>query len=286
MATATDMDFAGPPSHAACPRCGLPLDGSAPDAVPCPTCGEHVHGAYCVHCGTQVETGRQFGVHVESGRASVRAAKVAFGPLAEYAEHARSIIFPKRLVHEIRERHFTGIELLGFWVAAAALTALIAAFLPNPMRRVEIPVLAEVLEALLLITMTVIVYSPLHLLLRRGRREVTFREFMLTTLAVSALLYPWIALSYGVQVLSGVRITVANNINTVVSSMFYVLAYAVLFRRSIKSTLAWFVGYILMAVVAVLVVIVAVALVAKVLGYAPDKPAAASGVAAAKLSAK
>ncbi len=209
----------------------------------------------------------------------MRALRVASGPLAEYIESAHAIIFPQQLIREIRERYFTAIELLGFWVAAAAITALIGALLPSPMHRMEIPVLAEILEALLMIAITVVVYSPLHLLLRRHRRDVTFREFLITTLAIGALLYPWIGLSYGLQVLFGVPINVANNINTVVSSAFYIFAYANLYHRSLLVTLAMWIAYIVMMVVVVLALVVAVALIGKSLGYLPDAkraPAAAS----------
>lgn len=269
---------------ALCPKCGFALEGSAPGAVSCSTCGEHVHGSYCAHCGTEVESGRAFRAAPVEGRgATVRALRVAAGPLAEYIESAHAIIFPQQLIREIREHYFTAIELLGFWVAAAAITALIGAFLPSPMHRLEVPVLAEVLEALLMITITVVIYSPLHLLLRRGRRDVTFREFLITTLAIGALLYPWIGLSYGLQVLLGVRVNVANNINTVVSSAFYIFAYANLYHRSILVTLAMWIGYIAMMVVLLLTLIIAVALIGRSLGYFPDtKPVPTAAVAKSK----
>jgi hypothetical protein len=273
MSAAGEIALEPAPSHAACPSCGFPLDAAAPGAVPCPTCGEHVHGTFCRHCGTEVASGRAFGVEHPEGPAWRRAVKVASGPLAEYFDHARSIVFPSRLVHEIRSGQLTGVEVFGFWVAAAALTALIAAFLPNPMRRLEIPVVAEVFEAMWTMALTALVYAPIHLVFRRGHRRTSFREYLVTTLTIGALLYPFLALSHGLLTLAG--ITTPGYVTAPLTLAFYVGVYAELYGRAWWRTALWLVACLLGMLLTVFAVLAAIAFVAQKAGYLPAKAPAA-----------
>lgn len=261
-------------SPALCAKCGAPVDGPAPGARPCPTCAEHVHGRFCLHCGTEVATGHVFGVEHHHGPTWRRALKVAGGPLAEYVEHARSIVYPSRLVHEIRSERFTGIEVFSLWVAAAAMTALISAFLPNPMPRIEIPIVAEVLEAALTMAVTVLVYAPLHLIFRRGHRNTSFRQYIVTTLTIGALLYPWIALGHGLLMLGGVR--EPSLITGPLTMAFYVRVYSELYGRSAWRTAAWLIPCLLGMMVGLLALVAAILFVAQKTGLVPAKQPSAA----------
>ncbi|MDB5677328.1 hypothetical protein [Sphingomonas bacterium] len=222
-----------------CPRCGLDGPGE-PEAFACSRCATVGAGRYCSKCGAELEQG-----HVVR-----RAARALFGPLFEYFEHIRWLIRPRELAHEIRDGHFTGVELIGFWVAAVLVASLIEAFLPVAEgEHFELPIVLEAAQALLLMVRTVIVFAPAHLLLRIGHRDVTVRQFLLTILTVAALLYPWLKLVQGVIVH---RLPGEPTWWTMPFSIaFYSAAFAALYRRRIWTALPIFGGYV-MALVALL----------------------------------
>lgn len=218
---------------AGCPRCGLDDRGGG-EALACPRCTTIGAGRYCSKCGSELERGHPVR----------RAMRALFSPFFDYFEHSRWLIRPGELAHEVRSGHFTGVELLGFWVAAVLVTGLVEAFLPIVQgEKFELPILLEAAQALLLMVRAIIVLAPAHLLLRIGHRDVSFREYLLTTLAVAALLYPWITIA---QKLMADRLPGGSMPWTMPFSVtFYAAAYAALYRRRIWTALPIFAGYVL-----------------------------------------
>ncbi|HEX4693381.1 hypothetical protein [Sphingomonas sp.] len=218
---------------AECPRCGLDGEGNR-EAFDCPRCATIGAGRYCSTCGSELERG-----HV-----AWRTIRALFGPFFEYFEHIRWLIRPGQLAHEVRSGRFTGVELIGFWVAAVLVTGLIEAFLPVAEgEHFEMPILLEAVQALLLMARMVIVFAPAHLLLRIGHRDVTIRQYLLMTLTTGALLYPWIKVSQDViaQRLPGE----ATWWTMPFSVTFYSIAFAALYRRRIRTALPIFAAYVL-----------------------------------------
>lgn len=267
------------PAVVPCPQCGFDFDGDPPPPAPCPTCGGACHGKYCGGCGTEVDTGREFASGHHHEKTTKQAMRVMFAPVFEYFEHAGALIRPQPLVHEIQERKFTGIDVTGLWVAAALIAALFGAFLPAGFERVEIPILAEVIEALTVMVVMTALYGPLHLLLRRGRREVTFREYLITVLTMGGLLWPWLQLGQGIAVRSGLTPDRYNNFSVWVAIVFYARAFAPLYHRRLRSVFGWIAAYIGIAVVALVLVALAIGLYHKLTGIpvAPASPTTVKG---------
>lgn len=255
---------------ASCPRCGF-VDGLDDQPINCSKCEAVATGKFCSTCGSELETG-----HVVR-----RAMRTLFAPLVEYAEHARSLIRPSSLVHEIRNGHFTSVEVTGFWVAAVLVATLISAILPSAEGpHIELPIIAEAVEALLIMALTSAMFAPAHLLLRIGHRDVTLREFLMTSLAIGALLHPWLALSHGILV--HVISSPPGYWTAPITLFFYASAFAILYRRKVVTVLAIIIADVALGVLVLLALLFGVALIFKALGYIPDeKPARTTPVAAA-----
>ena len=266
-----------PVAAAPCPQCGFDFDGDPPPAAPCPSCGGAARDKYCGSCGTEVETGREFAGGHHHEKTAKQAMRVMFAPVFEYFEHAGALVHTRVLVHEIHERHFTGIDVTGLWVAAALLAALFGAFVPGAVERVEIPVLAEVLEALTAMVVMTALYGPLHLLLRRGHRQVTFREYLITTLSIGGLLWPWLQLGQGIAMRFGMTANSYNNYSLFVAIVFYARAFGPLYHRRLRSVFSWIAAYIAAALTIVVCVAVVIALYHKFTGT-PVRPAAPATV--------
>ena len=121
---------------------------------------------------------------------------------------------------------------------------LIEAFLPVAEgKHFEMPILLEAVQALLLMTRTVIVFAPAHLLLRIGHRDVTIRQYLLMSLTIGALLYPWVKVA---QEIIAHRLPGDATWWTMPFSVtFYGIAFAALYRRRIWTALPIFAGYVL-----------------------------------------
>ena len=244
---------------ASCPRCGF-VDGLDDQPINCSKCEAVATGSFCSTCGAELETG-----HVVR-----RAMRTLFAPLVEYVEHARSLIRPSSLVLEIRNGHFTGVEVTGFWVAAVLVATLISAVLPSAEGpHIELPIIAEAVEALAIMALTSAMFAPAHLLLRIGRRDVTLRVFLVTTLAIGALLHPWIALAHGILV--HVISSSPGYWTAPITLFFYSSAFAILYRRKVVTVLAIVIADVAAGVLVFLALILGVVLMFKALGYIPDK---------------
>ncbi|MBX3593943.1 hypothetical protein [Sphingomonas sp.] len=207
---------------------------------PCPECGFAASHNYCADCGSPLIR----------GRAPMRAAKLMFAPLFDYFEQARAILFPRRLVDAIRAGRFGWGEALAFWLAATAIAALVNAVVDRPaLTPVTLPIVDEVSEALIACVVLVLLYSPVHPLLNRGGRAVRYGAFVVTTLAIGALLYPWLVLVQGVM--AALRVEDPVGITTPVTMFFFTASYAALYRRHWGKVLAWIVGYFLVLVIVV-----------------------------------
>ena len=197
-----------------------------------------------------------------------------FEPVAEYIEHARSLIRPSHLIHEIRERRFAVVELIGFWVAAILIASLVMAILPikpSESEHAAPPILTEAIQAIGVMVMVAICYAPLHLMLRIKRRDVTIRDFLMTMLTVMALILPWLALFEGI--VAHLRLPGdPNNWGWIVLMPVMAMALAHLYRRHVAIIVATIAGYFaLLFAIALTLVIVAMLAMHKPIG-GPAKP--------------
>lgn len=194
----------------------------------CRQCGFAADRNYCAECGAPRHP---------AGR-TVRASRVVLAPLYDYAEHARAIFFPRALVEQVRSARLGLPELLGFWLAAAALAALANAILRQPsVTGVDLPILAEIADAVAAMLVLMLLYSPLHWMLNRGARGVRYGEFVATLLAVAALLYPWLTVTRGALAWAGWKD--AAEAVTLVGTLFFLRAFAALYERTLVKTLLW-----------------------------------------------
>ena len=231
--------------------------------IACPRCQSAALGKFCHRCGAELETG-----HIAR-----RAMRNLFAPLGEYLEHARWLIHPRELVHEIRTGQFTGVELLGFWVAAVLIGTLIGVFLPVvKAEHAELPIISEAVQALAMMLLTILVFAPAHLLFRIGHREATIRQFVMTTLAIGALLYPWLALVHGLaqRFLPGQP----SYWSSPFTILFYSTAFAALYRRRIRVTVAILIGYVAAGTIVLLALVAGIVLIARSAGYLPGQHSA------------
>ena len=207
--------------------------------APCRQCGFAADRNYCAECGAPRNP---------AGR-TVRASRVVLAPLYDYADHARAIFFPKALVEEVRSHRFGLPELLGFWLAAAALAALANAMFRQPsVTGVDLPILAEIADAAAAMLVLMLLYSPLHWMLNRGARGVRFGEFVLILLAVAALLYPWLTVIRGALTWAGWKD--AAEAVTLVGTLFFLRAFAALYQRTVVKTLLWMMVCLLLVMLA------------------------------------
>jgi hypothetical protein len=206
------------------------------ELVACPQCGCGATRNFCAECGAPLRS---------AGRA-IRAGKVVLAPLYEYFEHARAIVFPRKLVEEVRHARFGAPELFGFWLAAAALAALANAIFHQPsFTGVDLPILDEIADVLATMVLLVLVYSPLHPALNRGRRGMRYTEFLLVLLAIGALVYPWLMLMRGAVTLAGTP--AAAQAVPLIGTLFFIRAFAALYGRSLLKVTLWLVGYFVAA---------------------------------------
>ncbi|MDB5677329.1 MAG: hypothetical protein JWM94_331, partial [Sphingomonas bacterium] len=250
----------------ACTRCGF---DAAVDGRPaaCPRCEAAAIGKYCASCGAELET----------GHLARRAMRSLFEPVAQYIEHARSLIRPSHLIHEIRERRFTIVDLTGFWVAAVLIGSLIMTILPIKHSQSEHfapPIVTEAFQAIAVMGMVTVLYAPLHLLLRIKRRDVSIRDFSMTMLTVMALIFPWLALFEGA--VFQLRLPGdPNNWGWIVLFPVMVIALGRLYRRHVVVVAAMILGYFASLFALVFALVIAAALLAHVpIGNATSKAAA------------
>jgi len=240
-------------TQAGCARCGF---DAAVDGEPtaCPRCAAVAVGRYCGECGAELETG-----HVAR-----RAMRSLFEPIADYIEHGRSLVRPSHLIHEIRERRFTVVDLIGFWVAAVLIASLVMTILPIEHSEGEHfapPILTEAIQAIGVMVLVTICYAPLHLLLRIKRRDVTIRDFLMTMLAVMALVLPWLALFEGV--VFHLRLPGdPNNWGWIVLLPVMAVSLAYLYRRHVLTVVATIIGYFVLLFTIIMVLVVILALIA------------------------
>lgn len=270
----------GPIEIQATPRVAA-ADRDMPPPQDCPTCGATGTGQeYCGRCGTEIATGVTFDGEYRHEKTAKQAMRVILAPVFEYFEHAPGLPRPGRLVEHIREHRFTGIDVTGLWVAASVLAALSGAFFPNGIKRIDIPILVEAVEAGVVMGMTIAIYAPLHLFLRGRGRSATFREFALMTLATAGLLYPWISLGQGIALRLGIKLQAFSQWPLMVSALFYARAYIALYRRKAGAIVALMALYF--------AVILATAIAAMLLidmvrdRWAPAQPAKPAAAARAK----
>ncbi|HEX4693382.1 hypothetical protein [Sphingomonas sp.] len=255
----------GGASAAGCARCGFDsaVDGGP---VPCPRCEAVAVGKYCGSCGAELENG-----HVAR-----RAMRSLFEPVAEYIEHARSLVRPSHLIHEIRERRFTVVELIGFWVAAILIGSLVMTVLPIKHAEGEHfapPILTEAIQAIGVMVLVTICYAPLHLMLRIKRRDVTIRHFLMTMLTVMALVFPWLALFEGI--VFALRLPGdPNNWGWIVLMPVMAMSLAELYHRHVAIVVATIIGYFTLLFAILFALVLVAALVAHKPIGASDKPGA------------
>jgi hypothetical protein len=203
----------------------------AEDAA-CPCCGASGSGRYCSDCGAER-------ARLGPWREFLRALA---GPFYEYFSHARKFRNPAHLVGEVRSGWFRFSTLTGFVVSACVIilaahgvekllgrTAIRVEFLPS---FGEIAGVSEGIAALFATAVLWIVYVPAHLLLNRGRGDVTLRQFLIVTVATWALFAPWFQV---LPVLFGAIGAVIGLAAVIASIFYYVRAYALLYRRSLHS---------------------------------------------------
>jgi hypothetical protein len=199
--------------------------------IACPCCGVRGSGRYCSHCAAELD---RAGPWREFFRALA-------GPFYEYFSHARKFRKPGQLVEEVRSGRFRFASLIGFVVSACVIILAVQGVekLLGRTDSVELlPYFGEItgaseVGAALFATSIWIVYFPSHLLLNRGRGDVSVREFLIVTVATWALFAPWL------PALSGLFGSFGQGIGLlamVASIFFYFRAYALLYRRTLFST--------------------------------------------------
>jgi hypothetical protein len=94
----------------------------------------------------------------------------------------------------------------------------------------------------------------------------------MVTLAIGALLYPWLAFAHGLafRLLPG-QPTYWSSPFTM---LFYSAAYTALYRRRLWITVAMLIAYVVAATAVLLALVAAVVLIAKSAGWVPDHPKA------------
>jgi hypothetical protein len=211
----------------------------------CYNCGRFDIGAYCSQCGSELRPPK--------GLKGLWSTLKPFAqPILEYFHYLSRLATPKALVDEITTGKFHGAKLVAFALSAISLSAIFEAIFPaQAVRIVSIPFVSEAIIVGILLTVATIGYLPLHFILNRGGRGVSFAHYTLVTTAITALYYPWATLVTGVvQALTGYDATSAVSYGT---TYFYVAAFAALYGRKFFNVFLWFLGYVLSIVLVIVI---------------------------------
>jgi len=160
------------------------------------------------------------------------------------------------MVDDIRSGKFSIYDLLAFFAAAVGISAIVEYIFPSEAILLNsIPILGEALTTLFLLTLGGLSYAPLHLYFNRKSKDITFRQFLIASTAITALFYPWLGLINGALTSFGVE----NSQNGIVygTLYFYVQTYSLLYKRSHWSVIRGIIVYLVLVIFVVVAVLLA-----------------------------
>jgi hypothetical protein len=204
------------------------------ESIACPRCDFAATHNYCAQCGAELRP------EPASARDAMRrVARSALGPLGEYIALIPAIARPRWLVEEVERDRLGVTELIVFSFAAAGVAAIVAFFFPGQQTFPDLPpIVSEVAEAAIAVGANLIGNLPLHWALGHNNpHKVPLRRFVALAIALLALLYPLIDLADGLLTKAGVESPDA--ITYPLSLVWYVIAYARLYRRPWWQAAAW-----------------------------------------------
>ncbi|WP_298096202.1 hypothetical protein [Brevundimonas sp.] len=194
-------------------------------------------GKFCGQCGAAI------------GKDTVVSGLSAglFGPVVDYFRFMPTAMNPVMLVAEVKERRFTFSRAIAFAASAIFLATIVEYFFPsesNPLNP-TFPGLSEAIVLAALVTLLALTGWPLHLLLNIGKKGVSFGQFMIVNIALTAIFYPWLTLFYGILA------TYANITDGAERVLYgvvflYIQAWKLLYDRSLWSTFGYYLLYVVL----------------------------------------
>ncbi len=216
----------------------------------CAACGQTADGRFCGNCGSEV--GKET---VLSGLSTG-----FLGPFIDYFRMTPHVINPVLLTDEVKSKRFTWSRTMVFLASAVFLASIVEYFFPSESLQAIFPNLtfpgaSEAIELALILGLNFLLAWPLHLMLNIGKKGVTFGQFMIVTLAVTAIFYPWLTLASGILT-KYFHYQGTSNPAALGTLIVYVQAYKLLYSRSMWSTILIYTLYILMIIALLIGVVI------------------------------
>lgn len=207
----------------------------------CYKCGFFDEGNFCSKCGSPLKQ--------PSGLSAFF--KPILGPVYEYFKYMKQIIDPKQLSDDIKTNRILMHDAVGFLISAIAISFLFEFIFPDQIIFPNLPpILSEILTATFTIFVAVFFQSPIHYWLNKKDKSVSFKQFSIAIIVITALFYPWLTLINGI--LFYVTQSDQSSKTSNASLYFYGAAFSRMYNKTISEVIGAFGKLILLFLVPVI----------------------------------
>jgi hypothetical protein len=208
-------------------------------AIVCSSCGHLDTGAFCSQCGKPLAGNVRAEPNVV-----VQLLRVPLESVFDYFTHAIDIVRPQKLANGVKAGQYGPVRLLKLALATTILGSAIAVIGPeDPSLQAArpMPFFSELLDALGLILANVLASLPMHLILRRWSRSVTFGQYAAISVVTGALLTPPMALASTLWLVSGADPLFGLLTLLLIGQTVYIFPYTALYELPMGRVALWYV---------------------------------------------